>query len=159
MAQPLAGDGDARERRRRNFAQQIVGVAGEDRDFVRNADAGEVADFGELPAVVGVDGQNCDRPRQRGEPAIDAALLFFPADLAAGAVAGQILVALVAELVDGLDERFAALLRVAVAGRGEVGELAEAAGDEVFEREAGAFGLVGDARCRRRRGLRRRRRR
>ena len=97
VAQPFAGDGDARKRRRRNFAQQVVRVAGEDRDFIRDANAGEVADLGELPAVVGVDGEDRDRARQRGEPAIDAALLFFAADLAAGAIAGQVLVALVAE--------------------------------------------------------------
>ena len=147
VAEALAGDGNARKRRRRDFAEQVVGIAGEDGDFVRDADAGEVADFGELAAAVGVDGEDGDRPRQRGEPAIDAALLFFEADLTADAVAGLIVVAFVALGGDGFDERFAALARVAMARRSEVGELAEAAGDEMFDGEARAFGFVGEHRA------------
>ena len=62
---PLARNRNAGERRRRNFAEQLVGIAGENGDVIRNAHAREMADFGELPRVMGVDGQDRDRSRQR----------------------------------------------------------------------------------------------
>ena len=101
----------------------------------------EVTNLGELPRVVRIDAKNRNRPRQRREPAIHAPLLFFPTDLSPCPIAGLILVALVAELSHRAVERLAAILRVAIAGRREVGELAKAAGDQMLEREPRAFVL------------------
>src|SRR4051794_27531625 len=103
-----------------------------------------MTDFCAVAGGVGIDGDNCPGAPQGRQPAIHAALLFFPTNFAAGAIAGQILMAFVFELADRANECVTPVLGVNVARRREVGKLAEAASDEMLERKAGSLGFVRD---------------
>ena len=138
------GQRNAAKGRRADLAHQVVGVAGENRDLVGNANAGHVADFSQLPAALSIDGENGDWPRQRGEPAAHPALLFFPPNFAADAVTRFVFVTLQAGFANDLDEFLAALRGIAMIRRGEIGEFLEASVAEVVKSELGAFGVVGN---------------
>src|SRR5262249_20340218 len=124
-------------------AKQVVGIAGEDGDVVRDADAAGGANFGELTAALRVDREDRDRSRQRSEPLGDAALAFGPVDAAHAAERGlAVLVALKAGIAHDRGELVAEARRVAVAGGREVGELLEAAFAQMVEGDAGAGRFV-----------------
>src|SRR5262249_2590994 len=93
---------------------------------------------------LGIDRENGNRPRERGEPAADATLLLFPAEFAADAVAWFVFIALKAGATDKLNELFPPLRRIAVIRRREVGKFLEAAVAKMVESELGAFEIIGD---------------
>ncbi len=101
-----------------------------------------MANLGQLAPSVRVHGDDGNRARQGGEPAIHAALLLFEADLATRPIARQVLVTLIPASRNGLNERLASFFGIAMARRREKSELAKAAGQKMLYRETCTLGFV-----------------